>query len=153
MKNCISDAFDFGSGVQQGSCLEPVLLLIYAAGLFKIIDGHFPNADDTEIYLSFRSHSLASQDAALRNIENCVADVRAWTLSNRLLINDGTKNEFSCNQKISLANVQDSYRQDYSWRMLVKPVKMVSNLGAWFDSHMSMTSHIGKVYSKAFRSL
>ena len=31
----------------------------------------------------------------------------------------------------------------------VKPVKMVSNLGAWFDSPMSMNSHMGKVCSKA----
>ena len=35
----------------------------------------------------------------------------------------------------------------------VKPVKMVSNLGAWFDSPMSMNSHIGKVCSKAVCSL
>ena len=81
IKNCISDPFNLGSGVPQGSCLGPVLFLIYAAGLFKIIDGHLPNAhsyaDDTQIYLSFRPHSPASQDAALRNIENSVADVRA----------------------------------------------------------------------------
>ena len=35
----------------------------------------------------------------------------------------------------------------------VKLVKMVTNLGACFDSPMSMNSHIGKVCSKAFRSL
>ena len=35
-----------------------------------------------------RPHSPASQDAALRNIENCVIDVPAWLLSNRRLIND-----------------------------------------------------------------
>ena len=35
----------------------------------------------------------------------------------------------------------------------IEPVNMVRNLGAWFDSHMSMNSHIGKVCSKAFRSL
>ena len=35
----------------------------------------------------------------------------------------------------------------------VKPVKVVRNLGARFDSHMSVNSHIGKVCSKAFCSL
>ena len=35
----------------------------------------------------------------------------------------------------------------------IKPVKMVHSLGAWFDSHTSMNSHIGKVCNKAFRSL
>ena len=36
---------------------------------------------------------------------------------------------------------------------MIKPVKVVRNLGAWFDSHISMNSHIEKVCSKAFRSL
>ena len=35
---------------------------------------------------------------------------------------------------------------------MVKPDKVVRHLGAWFDSHMTMNSHIGKVCSKAFRS-
>ena len=33
----------------------------------------------------------------------------------------------------------------------IQPLKHVRNLGAWFDSHMSMNTHIGKVCSKAFR--
>lgn len=42
---CISDAFNFGTRVPLGSCLGPPLLfLIYAAGLFKIIDRHLLNA-------------------------------------------------------------------------------------------------------------
>ena len=75
IKRCIPDLFNLGSGVLQGSCLGPVLFLIYAAGLFKIIDGHLPDAqsyaDDVQIYLSFRPLSPASQDAVLSNIENC----------------------------------------------------------------------------------
>ena len=37
--------------------------------------------------------------------------------------------------------------------VLNQPLKHVRNLGAWFDDHMSMNTHIGKVYSKAFRGL
>ena len=33
------------------------------------------------------------------------------------------------------------------------PITSVRNLGAWFDGHMSMSVHVGKVCSKAFRSL
>ena len=36
---------------------------------------------------------------------------------------------------------------------VAKPIKVVYNLGAWFDFCMTMNSHIGKVCSKAFRSL
>jgi hypothetical protein len=35
----------------------------------------------------------------------------------------------------------------------VSPVNTVNNLGSWFDMHMSMDMHVGKVCSKAFRSL
>ena len=33
----------------------------------------------------------------------------------------------------------------------IQPLKHVRNLGTWFDNHMSMNTHIGKVGSKAFR--
>ena len=35
----------------------------------------------------------------------------------------------------------------------VKPAQNVRNLGSWFDKHMSMNVHVGKVCSKAFRGL
>ena len=35
----------------------------------------------------------------------------------------------------------------------IKPVEKVRNLGSWFDNHMSMNIHVGKVCSKAFRGL
>ena len=55
IKDHESDVFNLQSGVPQGSCLGPVLFILYVAGLFKIIDKHLPNAhtytDDTRIHL------------------------------------------------------------------------------------------------------
>ncbi len=65
IENNTSDAFNINSGVPQGSCLGPILFILYVAGLFKIIDRHLPNAhsyaNDSQIYLSFRPDSCASQ--------------------------------------------------------------------------------------------
>ena len=36
---------------------------------------------------------------------------------------------------------------------VIKPLESVRNLGAWFDVHMRMNVHIGKICSKAFRGL
>jgi hypothetical protein len=125
------------------------------AGLFKIIDKHLPNAhtyaDDTQIYHSFRPDTSLSQDAALKSIENFVADIRAWMLSNRLLIND-SKTEFTIigsKQQMSKINNNEITVDEST----IEPVEAVESLGMWFDSHMSLDIHIGKVCSKAFRSL
>ena len=32
----------------------------------------------------------------------------------------------------------------------IKPAQNVRNLGSWFDKHMSVNVHVGKVCSKAF---
>ena len=155
IKDHESEVFNLQSGVPQGSCLGPILFILYVAGLFKVIDKHLPNAhtyaDDTEIYHSFRPDTSLSQDAALKSIENCVADIRAWMLSNRLLIND-SKTEciiIGSKQQLSKININEITVGEST----IEPVEVVQSLGMWFDSHMSMDIHIGKVCSKAFRSL
>jgi hypothetical protein len=113
IKNHQSDVFNLQSGVPQGSFLGPVLFILYVAGLFKIIDKHLPNAhtyaDDTQIYHSFPPDTSLSHDAALNSVENCVADIREWMLSNRLLINY-SKTEFiviGSKQQMSKININD----------------------------------------------
>lgn len=57
VKDHLSDCFQLNSGVPQGSCLGPVLFLLYASGLFKFATRHLTNihayADDTQVYMSF----------------------------------------------------------------------------------------------------
>ena len=49
----------FLRGVPQGSCLSPVLFLLYASGLFKVMAKHLPEAhytyaNDCQSYFSFK---------------------------------------------------------------------------------------------------
>ena len=64
-------------------------------------------------------------------------------VSNRLLIND-TNTEFvviGSRQQLSKIHIDEITVEEST----VKPVKMVRNLGEWFDSHIAMNSDTGKV--------
>jgi len=64
IKQHMPDCFQMNSGVPQGSCLGPVLFLMYASGLFKVVDKHLTSidtyADDTQLHVSFKPTSQAN---------------------------------------------------------------------------------------------
>ena len=152
IKDHESEVFNLQSGVPQGSCLGPVLFILYVAGLFKVIDKHLPNAhtyaDDTQIYHSFRPDTLLSQDAALKSIENCVADIRAWMLSNRLLIND-SKTEFiiiGSKQQLSKININEIRVGEST----IEPVEVVQTLECGLTHICRWIFILGKYVARRF---
>jgi len=85
IKQHMSACFHLNSGVPQGSCFGPVLFLMYASGLFKVVDKHLKNIhtypDDIRFFVSFKPTSQAN---TVNTIEKCIADVRNWMASNRI---------------------------------------------------------------------
>ena len=106
-----SNPFDLCCGVPQGSCLGPILFIIYASKLFKIIEHELPSAhcyaDDTQLYLSFKPNST-SQDQVLQAMENCIEKIRRWMIHNRLLINNSNTELILIGSKQQLSNLQAS---------------------------------------------
>ena len=155
IKQEFSTNFTMSCGVLQGSCLGPVLFLLYTSQLFQIINKHLPSshgyADYTQLYLSFSPGSLVVQDQAIQIISNCIDEVRAWLVSRKLMFND-TKTEFliiGTRQQLAKVSIDSIGVGDAD----IRPAQNVRNLGSWFDKHMSMDVHVGKVCSKAFRGL
>jgi hypothetical protein len=150
--NVQSRNFPLFSGVPQGSCLGPILFIIYASRLFRIAQKHLPSvqsyADDTQLYLSFRPSSESSADNAIKAIEASIVDLRAWMSSHYLQLNDA-KTEFmiiGSQHQLSKVNIEGVLVGS----SVIKPAESVRNLGTWFDNTMSMNIHVGKVCSKAF---
>ena len=50
-------------------------------------------ADDTQLYLSFKSDDKSSLDEAISAMNGCISDLRNWLIRDRLMINDD-KTEF-----------------------------------------------------------
>ena len=94
---CKSSEFMVATGVPQGSCLGPVLFLLYVSGLSEIIFKHLPchhaYADDTQLYLSFKPQNSLHQESAVKAMEDCIDELRNWMSAHRLFI-QSSKTEF-----------------------------------------------------------
>ncbi|CAB4016802.1 RNA-directed DNA polymerase from transposon X-element, partial [Paramuricea clavata] len=88
-----SEKFKVDCGVPQGSCLGPLLFVLYVSELLELIERHLPDAhayaDDTQLYISFRADSRIDQETAVRTVDMCIDDIKRWMLANRLKLNEG----------------------------------------------------------------
>ena len=152
----LSNIFDLDCGVPQGSCLGPLLFVVYASKLLKIIEKHLPNAhcfaDDTQLYLSFKPDNMSSQNEAVGAMNRCIRDLRNWMIRDRLMINDDKTELLLIGTRQQLGKINDACNisvGDYD----ISPSSCVRNLGAWFDNKLSMSTHVTKICSAAFYHL
>ena len=104
-----------------------------------------------QLYVSFSPHQSAEADAAINSMTDCISDVRSWMISDNLMLNDD-KTEFlipGTKQQLAKANIDNIKVGSAN----VSPVPVVRNLGSWFDSQLTMSSHISKLCSVAFYHL
>ena len=132
--------FSLECGVPQGSCLGPLLFIIYASKLFRVVGDQLPHthcyADDTQIYLSFKPNSNTSQEDAVRVLEHCIEKIRRCLIHDRLLLNDdmteviiiGTRQQLG---KLQAMNIKVGGSE-------IKLSSQVKNLGCWLDTNLYM---------------
>ena len=104
------------------------------------------SVDDSQLYLSFSpADGLFSQTDAIQAMERCIEDIRHWMVSDCLLLNDENTEFLLFGTRQQLRKVESLLLRVEA--MGIEPVNCVRNLGAWFDSMLSMETHINKVWS------
>ena len=151
----VSESFYLACGVPQGSCLGPLLFTLYASKLFEFIKHHLPSAhayaDDTQLYVSFKPDSSASEADCFSAMEKCIRAVRAWMIQDKMKLNDD-KTEFliiGTSQQLKKVHIDTLSVGD----AIISPVLSARNLGAYFDSNMTLVPFINNTCKSAFSQL
>jgi len=117
-----------------------LLFLCYILPLQAIIEQHgigrHGYADDTQLYCSLTINDEEMLQQERRRMERCIDDVRQWMYQNKLKINE-TKTEV-----LVVARKVDTHKvDDVELRVgdaFIRPKSVVKNLGALFDSELTM---------------
>ena len=139
-------------GVPQGSALGPLLCVLYTSPVRDIIRSHGLSfhlyADDQQLYTFFFFDSESDMVTAKSLIESCVYDIHKWMVISKLKLNTDKTQLLYFN---SLAFPSMPWTWCYSsWIWSHLPSLQARNIGAIFDSTLTMSAHVNAIVKSGF---
>ena len=129
-------------GVPQGSVLGPILFVQYTQPLSDTTERHsvlhYMFADDTKLY-NAAPHS--STDSLFCSTQNCVSDVKKWTIHNKLQLNED-KTEALLFDPSTFSDLPGVLRIGQSDIPFCYSAR---NLGVMFNSGLTMKQQVNRI--------
>ena len=97
-------------------------------------------ADDTQIYLSIKDVT-----DAISSIQSCTAQIKDWMTVNKLRLNDSKTEVLLLGPKVQRNRLHLDSLMVGDSEICVPITGSIRNLGAYFDSDLSMNAHVTKV--------
>ena len=155
VNDCIrSTQHSLERSVPQGSVLGPLLYLLYTSPIADIIKLHKLQyhlyADNTQLYISFKTDCSYDLSLAKRRVECCVNDIDYWTVNNGLKLNQ---------DKTELVLISSELRSRPSLEFIqvsdekIHPKSSARDLGVILDQCLDLTHHVKKKKKSAFPAI
>ena len=121
--------------------MGPLDFVLYTGPLSDVIRAHKDiqyviYADDTQLYLVLKP---CEQSQAIKKLEASIADVRAWAINNKLMLNDAKTENVHVNSQFRMASKLPSVNISGAE---IESSSSAKDLGVIIDNHLRMREHI-----------
>jgi len=144
--NQLSDTVFLTSGIVQGSCLGPLLFIIYINDVCNIFKGNITSklyADDLKLY------SMIESELDEDELQICLDDLRKWAEAWQLTISIKKCQTLLIGSRALLKYNNLNCRQYHIGSDNLPYVQSVVDLGVSVDKNINFSEHIQKIVRKA----